>query len=202
MISKENKVFICFHILKIFNFTRGLWKKPIDSSNELRLCCDSLCPVLKRWHIQRGQHVWTQRCCLGCSSWRIFRILKVRKLRNQKSWEKFKEKRWKHLLNNRNKNTPVTDWNVWHHKAWHYHVNMMLYNFTVRWHPSGHIKLPSDGEHPHWGGFTLRWHEVPVVWRGYGLAVVQYTKFSFSTVFEVEFEKEKATAKTKILPKA
>ena len=52
------------------------------------------------------------------------------------------------------------------------------------------------------GGFTLRWHKVPVVWRGYGLAVVQYTKFSFSTVFEVEFEKEKATAKTKILPKA
>ena len=91
MISKENKVFISFHILKIFDFTRGLWKKPIDSSNELRLCCDSLCPVLKRWHIQRGQHVWTQRCCPGYSSWRIFRILKVRKLRNQKSWEKFEE---------------------------------------------------------------------------------------------------------------
>ena len=53
----------------------------------------------------------------------------------------------------------------------------------------------------HIGGVHTQMHKV-VVWRGYGLAVVQYTKFSFSTVFEVEFEKVKATAKTKILPKA
>lgn len=88
---KRTRFSSVFDILKIFNFMRDLWQKTIDSSHESRLCCDSLCPVLKGWRIQRGQHVWMQRCCPGYSSWRIFRILKVRKLRNQKSWEKFKE---------------------------------------------------------------------------------------------------------------
>ena len=45
----------------------------------------------------------------------------------------------------------------------------LLYQITVRWHQSGHIKLPSDGEHPHFGfshsdGIKFRWYGVGMVW--------------------------------------